>query len=177
MEIEGKTIGIRTFKENDVSQFYTAAIESVEHMHQFMPWCHPEYSIEECEAWVTSRAEAWASADEYSFIVYSIESNELLGGVAINQLNAIHKIGNIGYWIRKRALNRGVATEAVLLIAGFGFEQLNLNRLEIVMIPSNKASIKVAVKAGAKYEGIMQSRLLVHNEALDACMYSIVKNA
>ncbi len=176
MEIKGNKIGIRTFRNEDIVPFHVAATESIEHMHEFMPWCHPEYSIQESESWVTSRNESWASADEYSFIVYSIESNELLGGVAINQINSAHKIGNIGYWVRKQALNRGVATEAVSLVSGFGFDTLGLNRLEIVTLPNNVASNKVAEKAGAKFECIMQKRLLVHGKALDACMYSLVKN-
>ncbi|VAW87183.1 hypothetical protein MNBD_GAMMA17-421 [hydrothermal vent metagenome] len=174
MEIIGDKIQIRTFRPEDTIPFHTAATESIEHMHEFMPWCHPGYSIEESASWVTSRAEAWNSAEEYSFVIYSADNTELLGGVAINQINASHKIGNIGYWVRKRALNRGVATEAILLIANFGFKSLGLLRQEIVMMPNNQASRRVAEKAGAKYEGVMQKRLLVHEQACDACMYSLI---
>ncbi len=177
MKIEGNKIGIRTFHEDDIASFYEAVTESIQHMKEFMPWCHPEYSLEESKAWVTSRAQSWANAEEYSFICYSLENNQLLGGVAINQINQCHKIGNIGYWVRKNALNQGVATEAVHLVSSFGFGSLGLNRLEIVMLPNNIASRKVADKAGAKFEGILQSRLLVYGNALDACMYSIVKSA
>ena len=69
-----------------------------------------------------------------------------------------------------------MATEAASLITDFGFNQLSLNRLEIVTLPINSACRRVAEKAGAKYEGILQQRLIVHGEALDACMYSLVKN-
>ena len=144
-------------------------------MQAFMPWCHPAYSLQESQAWIESRSTSWDKGQDYSFIIYAIDSNELLGGVDINQINHNHKIGNIGYWVRKKALNRGVATEAVSLIAGFGFNSLDLNRLEIVMLPNNTASRRVAEKAGAKYEGTLQKRLVVHGEALDACMYSLVK--
>lgn len=176
MEIIGDKIRIRTFSSEDTTLFHTAATESIEHMYKFMPWCHPEYSIEESTLWVTTRAEAWNSAEEYSFVIYSADNTELLGGVAINQINATHKIGNIGYWVRKQALNKGVATEAVLLIANLGFNSLGLLRQEIVMLPDNQASRKVAEKAGAKYEGIMQKRLLIHGQAYDACMYSLIND-
>lgn len=177
MKYEGSKIGIRTFNDNDVVNFYEAATESILHMKEFMPWCHPEYSMKESEAWVTSRAQSWANAEEYSFICYSLETNTLLGGVAINQINQCHKIGNIGYWVRKSALNQGVATEAVSLVSSFGFNTLGLNRLEIVTLPNNIVSRKVAEKSGAKLDGILSKRLLVFGEALDACMYSIVRRA
>jgi len=175
MNIEGNKIGIRTFQYEDIVPFYEAAIESIEHMREFMPWCHPEYSISESEAWVLSRAKSWADSEEYSFIIYSLENNELLGGAGINQINHDHKIGNIGYWIRKKALNQGVASEAVSLVSDFGFSSLGLERLEIVMLPNNVASRRVAEKSGAKYEGILQNRLLVYGNAQDACMYSLVR--
>ncbi len=176
MVVNGSNISIRTFCETDVVPFYDAAIESVEHMHEFMPWCHPDYSIEESESWVTSRKKAWDCGDEYSFVIESANKSELLGGVAINQINKIHKIGNIGYWVRKKALNNGYASEAVSLIMRFGFKTLKLNRLEIVTLPNNTASNKVANRVGAKYEGILHSRLIVHGKPLDACIYSLVND-
>ena len=92
-------------------------------MQEFMPQCHPEYSIQESKEWVISQTEAFKEGKEYSFIIYSLENQELLGSVAINHIN---KIGNIGYWIRKSALNKGVATEAVSLACSFGFTTLGL---------------------------------------------------
>jgi len=177
MQIEGNEIGIRKFREDDIEPFYMAVKESVEHLQEFMPWCHPEYAVQESESWVKSRSPAWDSGKDYSFIVYSTKNHELLGGVDINQINSCHKVGNIGYWVRKKSLRLGVATEAVSLISGFGFGPLGLNRLEIVMLPNNLPSKKVAERSGAKYEGVLQKRLLVRGEALDACMYSMVKHA
>ena len=177
MNIKGTTIGIRSFNDEDVVPFYEAATESIQHMKEFMPWCHPEYSMEESEAWVKSRDRSWDDAVEYSFICYSLKNHKLLGGVGINQINHSHKIGNIGYWVRRSALNQGVATEAISLVSEFGFDSLGLNRLEIVTLQNNIASRKAAEKAGAKLEGIMQRRLFVYGESRDDCMYSIVKNA
>ncbi len=172
--INGSNISIRTFSTDDIAQFYEAAIESVEHMHQFLPWCHPGYAMNECELWVNTRSRAWDCGEEYSFLIVANSDSAIMGGIAINEVNLTHKIGNIGYWVRKSGLNKGMATEAVSLIARFGFKLLGLNRLEIVTLPNNVASNKVARKAGAKYEGIMQKRLVVHGKALDSCIYSLV---
>ena len=175
MKIEGINIGIRKFQSNDSENFQKAVKESFEHMREFMPWCHSEYSLQESKAWVESRKEAWDSGQDYSFIIYSKSDNSLLGGVDINLIINQHKVANIGYWIRKTALNQGVATEAVKLILGFGFNTLEMNRLEIITLPNNHASRKVAEKVGAKYDGLLEKRLVVYDKAMDACMYSIVK--
>jgi RimJ/RimL family protein N-acetyltransferase len=177
MRIEGKKIGIRTFQKDDTKPFFQAAVESIDHMHEFMPWCHLSYSIEESEDWVQSRSSAWSEGEEFSFVIYELGNNEILGGIGINQINRIHQIGNLGYWVRKKALRKGVATEAVLLLTAYGFEQLGLTRIEIVTLPENTASNKVAEKVGARFEGVLQNRLVVHGVPREACMYSLVKNA
>ena len=94
--------------------------------------------------------------------------------MGINHLDPLHGIGNIGYWVRTSAQNQDVATEGTRLIAGFGFEQLGLSRLEIVMLTTNSASRRVAEKAGAVFEGVQRNRLLVAGRPGDACMYSLI---
>lgn len=175
MKIEGINVGIRKFHNNDIIPFHEAVAESFEHMKEFMSWCHPEYSLNESELWVASRKQAWDKQQDYSFAIYSIVNDELLGGIDINEINHQHKIGNVGYWVRKKALNQGVASEAIKLIVEFGFNSLDLNRLEIIMVTNNRASRKVAEKVGAQYDGVLEKRLIVHGTAMDACMYSLVK--
>ena len=168
-------IDIRPFQSQDVAPFYNAAKESFEHMHQFMPWCHLEYSMEESREWVESRIESIKNNNEHSFVIYSKEDNELLGGVELNQINQTHQIGNLGYWVRKKALNMGVATKATLLLASYGFNTVGLTRLEIVTLVNNIPSRKVAENVGAKYEGILQNRLVINGKAVNACMFSLIK--
>jgi RimJ/RimL family protein N-acetyltransferase len=59
-------------------------------------------------------------------------------------------------------------------MAGFGFRQLGLQRIEIVVATGNHASQRVAEKAGALREGVLRKRLLIHGAAHDAVLYSLV---
>lgn len=68
----------------------------------------------------------------------------------------------------------GIATAIVPMLARFGFEQLNLNRIEIVAAEGNLPSQRVAEKAGAFREGLLRYRLFVHGKSLDAFMFSLV---
>lgn len=81
---------------------------------------------------------------------------------------------NLGYWTRTSCAGRGVATRATRLLARFGFEQLGLQRIEIVAAVGNTFSQKVALKAGATREAILRKRLLIHGQAQDAVMHSLV---
>jgi RimJ/RimL family protein N-acetyltransferase len=60
------------------------------------------------------------------------------------------------------------------MAARFGFEQLGLQRIEIVAAVANVPSQRVAEKAGARREGILRNRLLIRGESLPAVLFSLV---
>jgi RimJ/RimL family protein N-acetyltransferase len=94
--------------------------------------------------------------------------------VGLNALHPTHGFANLGYWVRTDSTSRGVATRATRLIARFGFEELGLARLEIVVAVENQASLRVAEKAGATREGILRNRLAHDNGFADAMMFSLI---
>ena len=109
------------------------------------------------------------------FAVFDARESPYLGGCGINGLDGLHRFANLGYWIRTAAVGRGVATAAARLTADFGFEQLALERLELVIEPANTASIRVAEKLGAQREGLLRRRLNFEGEQRDALMFSLIR--
>ena len=174
-ELSDGRILIRPLRADDVDAVYEAVRESIKEVAPWMPWCHPDYSRDETSAFISSLTDAGsAAAGEYGFAIVDAETNAFLGGVGLNQINHIHRMGNLGYWVRTSRTTRGVAAAAARLIARFGFRELGLQRLEIVAAVGNHASQRVAEKAGATREGVLRKRLLIHGQPHDAVLYSLV---
>lgn len=171
--IEGALL-IRPYREEDASALYEAARESLPEVSPWLPWCHENYSIEESREFTSSRAIASQGDEWYSFAIFEREGGRFLGGVGLNFFNRVHQMANLGYWVRTSAARRGVATSATRAVARFGFEQLGLQRIEIVAAVSNLASQRVAEKAGAVREGLLRKRLLIRGEPQDAVLFSLV---
>jgi ribosomal-protein-serine acetyltransferase len=167
-------VGIRPYTETDIDSLYEAARGSVDDIYPWLPWCHPRYSYDDSVNWVRSRDAAWGSETEYSFVITDTQTGNFLGGVGINEINRIHNVGNLGYWVRSGATRRGIATSATILTARFGFEQLRLDRIEIIAAVDNRASQRVAEKAGAQKEGMLRRRLLINGIHHDAFIYSLI---
>jgi len=167
-------INIRKFKEGDAQEFQEAVLESVEHLSMWLPWCTPNYSIEDATEWVTSAANTWQAGADYRFVIEDAKTLKILGTVGINQVVPQHKVGNLGYWVRKSALKQGVCTQAARQVAEFAFEKLGFKRLEIHILTDNDASNAVACKLGGEYEGIFRNKLLFNGKSLSAKCYSIV---
>jgi ribosomal-protein-serine acetyltransferase len=174
----GVKVGIcslRTYDPSDAESLWEAARQSVAEVFPWLPWCHERYSLEEAADWIRSRALLRADGHEYHFVIVGA-SGELLGGCGVNQINRIHRFGNLGYWVRTSATGRGVATEAVRQLVEFAFRHTDLVRLEILCATGNERSQRVAERAGAVREGVLRQRLLLHGQAVDAAMYSLVRH-
>ena len=165
---------IRPFEAGDAEALWQAARESVAEVFPWLPWCHPEYSIGEAIEWATSRARLAAEGVEFTFVVVDSDGR-FLGSCGVNQINQLHRFGNLGYWVRTSAAGRGVACEAARQMAQFVYRSTDLVRLEIVCAVENRRSQRVAERVGAEREGVLRSRLQLHGETVDAVMYSLTR--
>lgn len=176
IELLDQGLLLRTYREGDAPLLFEAVRESIPEVSRWLPWCHPNYSIEESREFVASRHGAAQGDEHYSFAVFDTsDPRRLLGGAGINFINRVHQFANLGYWVRTSAAGQGIATRATRVAARFGFEQLRIQRIEIVAAVKNVASQRVAERAGAVREGILRNRLLIHGEPQDAVMYSLLR--
>lgn len=165
---------IRPYGAGDVEALYEAARASVAEVGPWLTWCHEGYSRQEAAAWIAERPAAWAAGREYAFAVFDAPSGRYLGGCGLNSIHPLHRFANLGYWVRTDDTRRGVATRAARLVAGFGFQELGLVRLEIVVAVGNYASLRVAEKVGARREGLLRHRLVQADGPTDAVMFSLI---
>ena len=176
VELTDGSLVARTYRDEDAPLLFEAVSESIAEVSPWLPWCHEDYSIEESRQFVRSRNSAAQGDEHYSFAVFQRDNpRRLLGGVGLNFINRVHQVANLGYWVRTSAAGRGLTSRAARLVAQFGFEQLGLQRIEILTVVPNIASQRVAEKLGAVREGVLRKRLLIRGEPQDAIMFSLVR--
>jgi RimJ/RimL family protein N-acetyltransferase len=85
------------------------------------------------------------------------------------------RTGHIGYWVARRARGQGVATAALKRLCQFAFDELHVERLELMTDPDNRASQRVPEKAGFQREGLLRSHLF-HRDGRrrDSVMFSLL---
>ncbi|MCJ2532342.1 MAG: GNAT family N-acetyltransferase [Candidatus Thermoplasmatota archaeon] len=64
----------------------------------------------------------------------------------------------MGYDLTKEHWGKGIMTEAMKAVVDFGFKKMELNRIEIFIMPRNKRSIKMVKNLGFKREGLLRQR-------------------
>ena len=168
-------IRIRPYRLDDAQAVFQAARESLAELQPWMPWCHPSYSLDEARSWLALQVPAFQQRTTFEFAI-TTDDGGYLGGCGLNQIDALNKRANLGYWVRSSATGKGVATTATQLTRDWGFANTDLERLEVLVAVGNLASRRVAEKSGAAYEGTLRSRLLVHGVRHDAAMYAFTRS-
>jgi ribosomal-protein-serine acetyltransferase len=167
-------ITLHQYQISDIDSVYEAVRESIPELVEWMPWCHPDYSIEESRTFIESQPDKWEKGEEYNFAISYNTGGLYLGGCGLRIIDRNVGIANLGYWVRTSQTNKGIATAATLLLARFAFNELRLPRVEIVVAVDNQASLRVAEKAGAIKEGILRNKLTKYVNPCDAVMFSLV---
>lgn len=78
----------------------------------------------------------------------------------------------LGYCIARKYWGMGVATHAVRRIVELGFQEMDIVRVEALIIQSNVASRRVLEKAGFSLEGTMYKYKLIKGKLRDCFLYA-----
>jgi ribosomal-protein-alanine N-acetyltransferase len=81
--------------------------------------------------------------------------------------------GSIGYWIDEEMAGSGFTPEAVVVVLQFAFETLRLHRVEVAIIPRNRASRRVMEKLELRTEGVALGFLEINGEWEDHVRYAM----
>ena len=174
IELAGDGLLLRPYRAGDARILASAARESAGTVGVWLPWCHADYGDAEADAWISHCASGWQRGEHFAFAVFDARTSQFLGSAGLNQRSREHNFMNLGYWVRTARQGEGIAARAVRLVAAFGFGQIGLTRIEIVAALGNRASRRVAEKAGAVLEAVARNRLVDRGNPIDAALYALV---
>ena len=88
-----------------------------------------------------------------------------------------HYRAELGYALFDDAhKGKGLMSETLVPIIKYGFEQMNLNRIEAFVGPENTASNKLLQKFHFVKEGQMRSHFFKNNQMEDSIVYSLLRS-
>lgn len=103
------------------------------------------------------------------------DTGKLIGTIDYISWNTQHKSAEIGYVLSQDYWGKGVMTEAAKEVIAFGFEQMDLTRIQAKCFAENIGSERVMQKSGMTFEGILRKSMFIKGAHRDLKMYSILK--
>jgi RimJ/RimL family protein N-acetyltransferase len=132
------------------------------------------YRQEHAHGWISDTESAWSDRRRGDLAIAEAPGDRFLGAIGVRPIEE-HR-ASIGYWVAPAERGRGVATQAVRLLARWALIRLSLQRLELYHFVGNDASARVAEKAGFQREGVLRAYVVVRGEPRDCVMYSLLRS-
>jgi RimJ/RimL family protein N-acetyltransferase len=145
-------ITVRPLRETDIPALVDACRDP-----EIARWTRvpSPYTREDAERFLAIAAAEARSGDGVALAVADAH-DRLVGTVGLMELDG-EGYGEIGYWTAAEARGRGIASRAVALVRDWGHAALGLTTIEILTHRDNRASQRVAERAGFAPTGRVRS--------------------
>jgi [ribosomal protein S5]-alanine N-acetyltransferase len=102
------------------------------------------------------------------------DSNGLIGSCGFLNMAPGHFRADIGLELDSDYWNQGIGTEAISAVIRFGFERLNLMRIQALIEPANIQSQRLFGKCGFIREGLLRNYEYTCGKFDDLLMFSVI---
>jgi [ribosomal protein S5]-alanine N-acetyltransferase len=126
------------------------------------------------ETWILDHEER--EIQNYTFAVELNENSKFIGLIALKLGKKKYRNAEVWYKLRSDNWGNGFGTEALSVLISYGFDQLNLHRIEAGCAVDNAGSIKVLEKVGMTREGRKRKVLPLKNGWSDNFIYAILES-
>jgi RimJ/RimL family protein N-acetyltransferase len=103
------------------------------------------------------------------------ETGQLIGTLGFYGIDRENKRAIIGVDLMKKHWGKGLMTEALRALVKYGFEEMDLNRIEATSDPRNLRSLRLMERCSFKKEGVLRQRFFYKGSFHDDVVYSLLK--
>ena len=164
---------LRRMTPNDAEAVFAYASDP--EVTRYVIW-ETHRSIEDSRAFLDLVTSKYESGGEPEWGIVYKGDHRFIGTCGIVSLEPHHARAELGYALSRDYWGRGLMAEAVCAMISFGYDKMNLNRIEARCIAQNTASSRVMEKAGMLYEGTLRQRELIKGEHRDIKVYSVLRD-
>ena len=107
--------------------------------------------------------------------ICSADNKTFYGAGGLNSLNTEHKKAEIGFWLISEFWGNGIMKEAMPLICNYGFDNLELHRIEGFVECENKNCKNAMAKLDFQHEGTMKECEIKNGKFISLDIYAKVK--
>lgn len=172
--IETERLVLRRFEYSDSTSMLRnwIADEKIQSLYS-----EPTYETEEAVTeLLTKYITSYEKEDYYRWAIIDKETNECIGQIAYFLVDSKNHFAEIEYCIGSAFQCRGYATEATKAVIKYGFEKMNLHKVQICTKTINIPSKRVIEKCGFTYEGTLRDYFCMNGEYVGRLYFSILRS-
>ncbi len=171
--LQTERLVLRKLRQTDADDFF-ANFSDEETMRYF--GMEPLTQLEQAVQTIEGRLQAFEEDRAIRWAITFREEDRLIGTIGFHRFDRESSRAEVGYELNRSLWGKGVMSEALQAALGYGFDQLNLNRIEGLVSPENVGSLRVLEKGGFTQEGILRAYMFFGGRYHDSVMFSMLKS-
>lgn len=148
------------FSDPEVMRYWSSA-----------PWT----DLQQAHDFLARDAKSIAEGSSARLGIVRKEDGALIGNCTLFSFDKQCRRAETGYVLSRAAWGHGYANEAVTALLDWGFETLDLNRVEADIDPRNTPSARALERLGFVREGHLRERWIVNGETTDSFIYGLLR--
>ena len=171
-ELSSPRLRLREVRDGDAAALF--AIHSDARVMRY--WSYPAWTeLEQAEQKIADIQRQRRELDMLVWAIADADSDLLIGSSAIFHMDLAQARAEIGYSLHPDWHGRGLASEALQLVLGHAFNELELRRIEADIDPRNQPSCRLVERFGFFREGLLRERWHVNGEICDSAIYGLLR--
>lgn len=175
--LSGRRITLRPLRDQDFAEWSEVRLANEDWLLKWEPMRpsgspDPSRDRRAFEVRCDHRRRERQSGTAYAFGVFV--DGAFAGEMNLSSIHrGAHQNAHIGYWIDRRRAGNSYTPEALVALMQFAFEELDVHRVQISIIPRNSASLRVVAKLAIRAEGIAQRYLQINGVWEDHVIHAV----
>ena len=171
--ITGSKVYLRAFSPEDLTERYLGWLNDPEVTKYMESGIFPS-TMHDLESFYERIA---ASRSDVLMAIIDKASTEHIGNIKLGPIQWVHRSAIFGIMIGdKKFWGRGAGMEATRLMVEYGFDRLNLNRIDLGVFAEHDAGVRCYQKLGFKVEGRLRQDLFQDGEYKDRLWMGLLRS-
>jgi RimJ/RimL family protein N-acetyltransferase len=162
-------IALRPLGAEDIPAVAAACNDQL--IQRWLPLPRP-YTLADAENWCLRLSHQLRDQGDGLNAAMTTKAGEFVGCVSLKKTDWRAAVTEIGYWTAPQMRSAGYTTRAAAFLARWALAN-GMERVELTAATGNRASQRVAEKAGFQFEGVMRNAGIVHGGRVDLCLYAL----
>ncbi|MDA8443400.1 MAG: GNAT family protein [Peptococcaceae bacterium] len=169
---QGNLVKLRAYRRGDIPLAWEY-INDPEVKRLLSPGIPFPLTLGEEEKWFENIS---AYNDTYNFAIETLQGGKYIGGCGINNVDWKNSVATVGIFIGDKGFwGKGLGTDAMQILLKFIFEQMNLNKVKLLVYSFNPRAIKCYEKCGFQREGILRREIFRDGQYHDQFVMGILR--
>jgi ribosomal-protein-alanine N-acetyltransferase len=170
--LETERLVLRQACQTDVCAFLKVAQdEAVMRYYGVEPYKTKQQVVDEIE-W---QHRIFADGTGVRWVITERDQGLYIGDVGYCEVKDMHKRAEVGYKLARAYWRRGMMSEALTAVLGYGFGSMGLNRIEALVDPRNAGSAGLLHKLGFADEGVLREYEYERGAFIDLITMSLLR--